>query len=123
VGLIVANLLTNILVDDKSVWCYNMCIVNNKERQMTTAFQGLTTQEIRQVSMYGCTEQQLRESIEDSITFKLSGPLMIAAGMLSDAQEMICTEYGEVTDGRANEARQAINRAKWVMFTYAMENK
>jgi len=49
---------------------------------MTTAFQGLTTQEIRQVS-----------------------------------------EYGEVTDGRANEARQAINRAKWVMFTYAMEDK
>jgi hypothetical protein len=48
---------------------------------------------------------------------------MIAAGMLSDAQEMICTEYGEVTDGRANEARQAINRAKWVMFTYAMEDK
>jgi len=47
-----------------------MGIVNNKERKMTTAFQGLTTQEIRQVSMYGCTEQQLRESIEDSITFK-----------------------------------------------------
>lgn len=90
---------------------------------MTTAFRGLTTQEIRQVSMYGCTEQQLRESIEDSITFKLSGPAMIAASMLSDAQEMICTEYGEVTDNRAEEARQAINRAKWVIFTYVMGEK
>ena len=90
---------------------------------MTTVFQGLTTQEIRQVSMYGCTEQQLRESIEDSITFKLSGPAMIAASMLSDAQEMICTEYGEVTDNRAEEARQAINRAKWVIFTYVMGEK
>jgi hypothetical protein len=90
---------------------------------MTTAFQGLTTQEIREVSMYGCTEQKLRKSVEDSITFKLSGPLMVAASMLSDAQEMICTEYGEVTDNRAEEARQAINRAKFIMFTYAMEDK
>lgn len=90
---------------------------------MRTAFNGLTTQEIRQVSMYGCTEQQLRDSVEDSITFKLSGPAMVAASMLSDAQEMICTEYGDVTDARAEEARQAINRAKFIMFTYIMGDK
>lgn len=90
---------------------------------MTIAFQGLTTQEIREVSMYGCTEKQLRNSVENSITFKLSGPAMVAASMLSDAQEMICTEYGEVTDNRAEEARQAINRAKFIMFTYMMEDK
>lgn len=88
---------------------------------MTTAFQGLTTNEIREVSMYGCTEQQLRESVEDSITFKLSGPAMVAAGMLSDAQEMIYTGYGAVTNNRAEEARQAINRAKFIIFTYVMQ--
>jgi hypothetical protein len=65
----------------------------------------------------------LRNSVENSITFKLSGPAMVAASMLSDAQEMISTEYGEVTDNRAEEARQAINRAKFIMFTYMMEDK
>jgi len=90
---------------------------------MTVAFQGLTTQEIREVSMYGCTERDLRESIEGSIAFKFSGPAMVAASMLSDAQEMISTEYGKVTDNRAEEARQTINRAKWVIFTYVMGGK
>jgi len=60
----------------------------------------------------------MRESIESSITFKHSGPAMIAASILSDAQEMINTEYGEVDYMRAEDARQAINRAKWILFEY-----
>ena len=83
---------------------------------MRTDFTGMTTREIRETRMYGCTEAALRKSIEDSITFKLSGPMMVAASMLSDAQEMINTEYGEVTFDRAEEARQTINRAKFIMF-------
>jgi hypothetical protein len=78
----------------------------------------LNEQEKRQVRMYGVTEAGMREAVESSITFKLSGPMMMAAGILSDAQEMINTEYGEVDYMRAEDARQAINRAKWIMFEY-----
>ena len=90
---------------------------------MRTAFEGLTTQEIRQVSMYGCTEAQMREAVESSSTFKFSGPAMVAASMMSDAQEMISTEYGEVDFNRAEDARQQLNRAKWVLFTYIMDKE
>lgn len=82
----------------------------------------LSTSELNEVRMYGCTEAKLRASVTESITFRLSGPAMIAASMLSDAQEMISTEYGEVTDSRAEEARQIINRAKWVMFEFVMKD-
>ena len=90
---------------------------------MRTAFQGLTTQEIREVSMYGCTEEQMREAVESGITFKFSGPAMVVASMMSDAQELINTEYGEVDFNRAEDARQQLNRAKWVLFTYIMDGK
>lgn len=86
---------------------------------MTTAtYNRLSEQEKREVRMYGVTVEGMRESIESSITFKFSGPMMIAAGILSDAQEMINTEYGDVDFMRAEDARQAINRAKWVLFEY-----
>jgi hypothetical protein len=88
---------------------------------MRTAFEGLTTKEIREVGMYGCTEAQMREAVESSITFKMTGPAMIVASMMSDAQEMVNTEYGEVDFMRAEDARQQLNRAKWVLFTYIMD--
>jgi len=89
---------------------------------MTTAtYQALTEQEKREVRMYGCTEVQMREAVEQSITMKLSGPAMIVASMMSDAQEMVNTEYGEVDFMRAEDARQQLNRAKWVLFTYIMD--
>jgi hypothetical protein len=91
---------------------------------MTTAtYQALTEQEKREVRMYGCTEAQMREAVEESITFKFSGPAMIVAGMMSDAQEMVNTEYGEVDFMRAEDARQQLNRAKWVLFTYVMDKE
>jgi len=90
---------------------------------MRTAFEGLTTKEIREVGMYGCTEAQMREAVESSITFKMTGPAMIVASMMSDAQEMVNTEYGEVDSMRAEDARQQLNRAKWVLFTYIMDGK
>jgi hypothetical protein len=84
----------------------------------TEIYNRLTEQERREVRMYGVTEAGMRESVESSITFKLSGPMMIAAGLMSDAQEMINTEYGEVDSMRAEDARQALNRAKWILFEY-----
>jgi len=90
---------------------------------MRTAFEGLSTREINEVRMYGCTEAQMREAVEQSITYRFSGPAMMAASLMSDAQEMINTEYGEVDSMRAEDARQAINRAKFILFTYIMDKE
>ena len=89
---------------------------------MTTAiYNSLTEQEKRQVRMFGCTEAQMREAVEQSLTFRFTGPGMMAMSILSDAQEMINTEYGEVDYMRAEDSRQAINRAKWIISTYLMK--
>jgi hypothetical protein len=88
---------------------------------MRTAFEGLTTKEIREVSMYGCTEAQMREAVESSITFRLSGPAMIAASMMSDAQEMMAYEQPDFNI--IEDQRQLLNRAKFVLFTYVMDKE
>ena len=88
---------------------------------MTQVYDRLTEQEKREVRMYGVTVEGMRESVESSITFKLSGPAMMVAGLMSDAQEMVNTEYGEVDYMRAEDARQALNRAKWILFEYVMK--
>ena len=88
---------------------------------MTQVYDRLTEQEKREVRMYGVTVAGMRESIESSITFKFSGPAMIAASLMSDAQEMINPEYGDVEYMRAEDARQCLNRAKWVLFEYVMK--
>ena len=87
----------------------------------TAIYNALTEQEKREVRMYGCTEAGMREAVEESITFRFSGPAMMAASLMSDAQEMINTEYGDVDFNRAEDARQCLNRAKWILFTYIMD--
>ena len=90
---------------------------------MTAVYEALTEQQKREVRMYGCTEAQMREAVEQSLTYRFSGPAMMAASLMSDAQEMINTEYGEVDFNRAEDARQALNRAKWILFTYVMKGE
>lgn len=85
-------------------------------------YQTLNESQKRDIRMYGVTEAQMREAVEESITFRFSGPAMMAASLMSDAQEMINTEYGEVDYMRAEDARQALNRAKWILFNYVMKN-
>ena len=87
---------------------------------MTQVYDRLTEQEKREVRMYGVTVAGMRESVESSLTFKLSGPAMMVASLMSDAQEMVNTEYGEVDYMRAEDARQCLNRAKWILFEYVM---
>lgn len=91
----------------------------------TATYNALTEQEKREVRMYGCTEAQMREAVESSITFRFSGPGMMAMSLLSDCQEMV--SYGPYDgDTLANileDQRQTINRAKWIIATYFMENK
>ena len=86
---------------------------------MSATLTGLTTKEIQQVRMYGCTEADLRTSIESSITFKFSGAAMVAASIMSDAQELMSMSGSE---GTREQVRQMLNQAKWILFTYVMEN-
>jgi len=88
---------------------------------MRTAFQGMSTKEIREVSMYGCTEAQMREAVELSSTFKFSGPAMVVASMMSDAQEMMAYEQPDFNT--IEDQRQLLNRAKFVLFEYIMDRK
>jgi len=65
----------------------------------------------QEYTMYGCSADEFKRIVEDSITFRLSGPSMIVAGLMSDAQE-------EMAHGMIEQARQTLNRAKLVLFDY-----
>ena len=89
---------------------------------MTTAvYNSLTEKEKREVRMYGVTEDSMREAVESSITFRLSGPAMVMAGMMSDAQEMMAYEQPDFNT--IEDQRQLLNRAKWILFEYIMKDE
>jgi hypothetical protein len=87
---------------------------------MTAVYAQLSERQKREIRMYGCTEAEMREAVEQSITFRFSGPAMMAASLLSDCQEMVA--YGPYDgDTLANileDQRQTLNRAKWILFEY-----
>ena len=87
----------------------------------TATYQALTEQEKREVRMYGVTEAGMRKAVESSITFKFSGPAMVVAGMMSDAQEMMAYEQPDFNT--IEDQRQLLNRAKFVLFTYIMDKQ
>jgi hypothetical protein len=94
---------------------------SNKESRMATAtYNALTEQEKREVRMYGVTEAGMREAVESSITFRFSGPAMMAASLMSDAQEMMAYEQPDFNT--IEDQRQLLNRAKWILFEYAMKD-
>jgi hypothetical protein len=74
----------------------------------------------RDIRMYGVTEAEMREAVEQRLAFHRD-PAMMVASLMSDSQEMINTEYGEVDYMRAEDARQCLNRAKWILFEYCMK--
>ena len=86
-----------------------------------TVYDLLTEKQKREVRMYGVTVEGMREAVESSFVFQVSGPAMMIASLMSDAQEMVSTEYGEVDYMRAEDARQCLNRAKWILFEYVMK--
>lgn len=79
----------------------------------------------REVRMYGCTVDQMREAVEESLTYRFSGAAMYVISLLSDAQEMVA--YGPYdSDTLANiieDQRQLMNRAKWILSTFVMEQR
>ncbi len=73
----------------------------------------VATQRKWEYQAYGGYKDEILESVKDSITFKLSGPGMVIASYLSDAQELIAGNDGE-------RARQYINIAKMLMFEFEL---
>jgi hypothetical protein len=92
---------------------------------MTTAiYENLTDIEKRQIRMFGCTEEQMKEAVEGSLTFRFSGPAKMAASIMSDCQEMLAYDNGGSYDFMVVEdVRQALNRAKWILSTYIKEER
>jgi hypothetical protein len=84
----------------------------------------MTEQQKREVRMYGCTEADMREAVEQSLTFRFTGPAMMAASLMSDCQEMLASDNGGSYDLMiAEDVRQALNHAKWILFTYVMKDE
>ncbi len=82
----------------------------------------MTEQQKREVRMYGCTKDQMREAVEESLTFRFSGPAMYASSLMSDCQEMLSSDNGGSYDFMVVEdVRQMLNRAKWILSTYVMK--
>ena len=92
---------------------------------MPVKYEQMNERQKREVRMYGCTETEMREAVEESITFRFLGPAMMAASLLSDCQEMVA--YGPYdSDTLANileDQRQCLNRAKWILSTYVMKGE
>jgi phage terminase Nu1 subunit (DNA packaging protein) len=63
----------------------------------------------RSQQMFGCEIEQYMASVKSSITYKLSGPGMVVASILSDVQEMVERDMKE-------EVRQHLNIAKYLIF-------
>lgn len=87
----------------------------------TAIYQTLSEQEKSEVRMYGVTVAGMRQAVESSITFKFSGPAMMAASMMSDAQEMMAYEQPDFNT--IEDQRQLLNRAKWILFEYVMKER
>ena len=69
-----------------------------------------------EIQAYGSPKDKILESVKDSLTFKLSGPGMVAASYLSDAQELIASNQS----GTNEVARQCINIAKMIMMEFEL---
>ena len=82
---------------------------------------GNNLQREKEIRMYGCTEAQMREAVEQSLTYRFSGPAMYVASMLSDAQEMMAYEQPDFNT--IEDQRQLLNRAKFILFEYIMDKR
>ena len=72
-------------------------------------------QSLWEIQAYGAKKSEILESVMDSITFKLSGPGMVIASYLSDAQELM-----QYSTPRLNDSRQFINIAKMLLTEFKM---
>lgn len=66
-----------------------------------------------EMRMFGIPRDEILENVKESLTYRLSGPGMVIASYLSDAQEMIAFNDSE-------RARQYINIAKMLMMEFEL---
>lgn len=90
-------------------------------KQKEPEMRELNESQKRDIRMYGCTEAQMREAVEQSLTFRFSGPAMMAASLMSDAQEMMAYEQPDFNT--IEDQRQTLNRAKWILFNYCTKGQ
>jgi len=65
------------------------------------------------MQMYGVEDiNAFFENVKNCVTYKMTGGFMVVAGLMSDAQEMIAYNSPE-------QARQTLNRAKYLQFKIA----
>ena len=85
----------------------------------------MTESDRREIRMYGTTVDQMREAVEESITFRFSGPAMMAMSLMSDCQEMVAhgPYGGDTLANILEDQRQTLNRAKWILSTYCMNKE
>jgi hypothetical protein len=94
------------------------------EQILKQRFAEQSTQARREIRMYGCTVKQMREAVEESLTYRFDSAAMYVISMLSDAQEMTAHDTGGHFDLMVVEdQRQLLNRAKWILSTYVMEKR
>ena len=79
-----------------------------------------TERETRDVSMFGMSSMKLREMVDNSMYRLLpadaGGDVMLTMSMLSDAQEVM-------VHGDTETARQYINRAKYVLSYFVLNEE
>lgn len=66
-----------------------------------------------EMRMFGMSRDEILENVKESLTYRLSGPGMVIASYLSDAQELIAVNDSE-------RARQYINIAKMLMMEFEL---
>ena len=69
------------------------------------------------IKEFGCTEEQMREEFERKLNSRRRNcAAMMAMSLLGDAQD-------ELTWGDVKDARQAINRAQWIISEYLTSDR
>ena len=75
---------------------------------------GLSEKDKQYMVMYGCTQDDMVAMMNDPMNF-IGGHYMLAMSILSDAQE--CIAY------KPDQARQFINKAKYVLRQWKIDNE
>ena len=72
----------------------------------------------RQISMYGMSTEDIRETYIESITARFSGLEMVVAGILSDVQELTAYQHAADVNSKASKEliRKQLNIAKFILF-------
>lgn len=84
-------------------------------------YETLSKHEQAEIRMYGVTVQGMKEAVDSGLEHRFSSPARMVNGMLYDAQMMITT--GSMDWMEKEDIRQLLNRAKWILSNYVIDNE